>query len=83
MYTVRPFLGTVDGVANVQVMGGKTKEYWITLKPDAMVLLHITPQKITDAFTNSNFILSNGLLNDYRRLYLTITDASTRTRGRH
>ena len=35
-YTVRPFLGTVDGVANVQVMGGKTKEYWITLKPDVM-----------------------------------------------
>ena len=79
-YTIRPFLGTVDGVANVQVMGGKTKEYWITLKPDVMVSLRITPQKIMDAFGNANFILSNGLLNDYRRLYLTITDASTRTK---
>ncbi|MFI5135584.1 MAG: efflux RND transporter permease subunit, partial [Chitinophagales bacterium] len=79
-YTVRPYLGTVDGVANVQVMGGKTKEYWITLKPDVMTQLRITPQKITDAFSNSNFILSNGLLNDYRRLYLTITDATTRSK---
>ncbi len=79
-YTIRPFLGTVDGVANVQVMGGKTKEYWITLKPDVLTLLKITPQKIIDAFSNANFILSNGLLNDYRRLYLTITDASTRSK---
>ncbi|HYV94538.1 MAG TPA: efflux RND transporter permease subunit [Chitinophagales bacterium] len=79
-YTVRPYLGTVDGVANVQVMGGKTKEYWITLKPDVMTLLRITPQKIMDAFSNANFILSTGLLNDYRRLYLTITDATTRSK---
>lgn len=76
-YTIRPILGTVEGVANVQVMGGKSKEYWIILKPEVMTLLRITPQKIIDAFNNANFILSNGLLNDYRRLYLTITDAST------
>lgn len=79
-YTIRPFLGTVTGVANVQVMGGKTKEYWVTLKPDQLVLLRITPQQIMDAFSNADFILSNGLLNDYRRLYLTITDASTKSK---
>jgi multidrug efflux pump subunit AcrB len=79
-YTVKPYLASIDGVANIQVMGGKTKEYWITLKPEVMTMLRITPQKIVDAFSNSNFILSNGLLNDYRRLYLTITDASTRSK---
>ncbi|MCY7409996.1 MAG: efflux RND transporter permease subunit [Chitinophagales bacterium] len=79
-YTVRPLLGTVEGVANVQVMGGKAKEFWIILKPEKLALLRITPQKITDAFANANFILSNGLINDYRRMYLTITDASTRSK---
>ena len=77
-YTIRPFLGTVNGVADVQVMGGKTKEYWVMLKPQMLALLRITPEQITETFANSNFILSNGLLNDYRRLYLTITDASTK-----
>lgn len=80
LYTIRPFLGSVAGVSNVQVMGGKTKEYWVTLKPDVMTRLRITPEQVNDAFSRSDFILSNGLLNDYRRLYLTVTDASAKSK---
>src|SRR5690242_1089309 len=29
MYTIKPFLSQVDGVAEIRVIGGKTKEYWL------------------------------------------------------
>jgi cobalt-zinc-cadmium resistance protein CzcA len=75
-YTVRPVLATVSGVANIQIMGGKTKEYWIVLKPDKLVSLNITPDQITTALRNTNFISASGLISDYHRLYLTLIDAT-------
>jgi heavy metal efflux system protein len=75
-YTIRPYLAGIGGVSNIQILGGKNKEYWVQLHPDAMVQLGISPVQITNAINNSNFLLSNGLINDYDRLYLTITDAT-------
>src|SRR6266498_339240 len=33
LYTVKPFLSQVSGVAEVRIIGGKQKEYWLTLNP--------------------------------------------------
>jgi len=74
-YTVKPFLSQIEGVSKIQIQGGKEKEFWIELKPDNMLALRITPASVRDAFAKTNFISSNGLINDFRRLYLTITDA--------
>jgi len=38
--------------------------------------LSVTPAMITTALSQSNFISSNGYLNDYNRMYLTVTDAN-------
>src|SRR5436190_7794137 len=76
MYTIKPFLSQVQGVAEVRVIGGKTKEYWLVLNQQKMNSLGITPDLISTALTNTNFIKSNGYLNDYRLMYLTVTDAS-------
>jgi len=75
-YTVKPFLSQSAGVAEVWVIGGKTKEYHIELLPQKMASLGITPAKITTAISQTNFISSNGYLTDYDRLYLTVTDAN-------
>ena len=75
-YTVKPFLSQAVGVAEVWVIGGKTKEYHIELMPQKMAALGITPAKITSALSQTNFISSNGYLTDYKRLYLTVTDAN-------
>ena len=79
LYLVRPQFSMVPGISNVVVRGGKTKEF--VIKPDAvrMIPLGITPQMITDAIGNSNFVTSNGLLSDYRRLYLSLTDTRITT----
>jgi CzcA family heavy metal efflux pump len=79
LYTVKPFLSQVPGVAEVRIIGGKQKEYWLTLKTEKMSTLSITPDALTTALNQTNFIQSNGYLSDYRLLYLTVTDATVHT----
>ncbi|MCB0585757.1 MAG: efflux RND transporter permease subunit [Phaeodactylibacter sp.] len=73
--TAKPFFSQIENVGGVQVQGGKEKEYQIELQPDKMAELGITPQDVANAVGQTGFIASNGYLNDYRRLYLTLTDA--------
>ena len=76
LYMVKPFLSQVSGVAEVRIIGGKQKEYWLTLNPQKMSTLGITPDILSNALTQTNFIQSNGYVSDYRLLYLTVTDAT-------
>ncbi len=76
LYTIKPFLSQVDGVSSVQIQGGRTKEYQVQLLPDQMAALALGPDDISRALTATNFVQSNGYLSDYRRLYLTVTDAT-------
>ncbi|MEO8404842.1 MAG: efflux RND transporter permease subunit [Chitinophagaceae bacterium] len=75
-YTVKPFLSQVTGVSEIRITGGRTKEYWLELNVQKMSTLSITPDLINTALAQTNFIKSNGLLADYRYLYLTVTDAT-------
>ncbi len=75
LFTIKPFLSQVDGVSEVRVIGGKTKEYWLVLNAPKMSALSITPEQISTALAQTNFVQSNGYLSDYRYLYLTLTDA--------
>jgi len=74
LYFIRPRFSQVPGISNVVVRGGKTKEFVIAPDPRRMLPLSLTPQMIIDALGATNFIESNGLLSDYRRLYLNVTD---------
>jgi len=74
-YTVKPFLSQVNGVSEVRSMGGKTKEYWVELNVPKMSAVGITPDVIAGVLSQSDFILANGYLSNYKRLYLTVTNA--------
>jgi CzcA family heavy metal efflux pump len=76
VYTVKPFLSQVQGVSEVRIIGGKQKEYWLKLNAQKMSTLSVTPDMLTTALNQTNFIQSNGYLSDYRLLYLTVTDAT-------
>jgi CzcA family heavy metal efflux pump len=76
IYTIKPFLSQVPGVSEVRVIGGKAKEFWLELDPGKMSALMVTPDSISAAIAQTNFIRSNGYLSDYRYLYLTTTDAT-------
>jgi CzcA family heavy metal efflux pump len=76
LYTIKPFLSQVEGVSSVQVQGGRTKEYQVQLLPDQLAALGLGPDDVATALNATNFVQSNGYLSDYRRLYLTVTDAT-------
>lgn len=78
-YTIKPFLSQVSGVSEVRVIGGRTKEYWLQLDMRKMSTLGITPDMVSTALSQTNFIKSNGYLSDYKYLYLTVTDATVKT----
>ncbi|MFZ0473365.1 MAG: efflux RND transporter permease subunit [Bacteroidales bacterium] len=75
-YIVKPYLSRIAGVASVQVIGGKVKEYRIIPDEGKLSLLKISPQSILDVLQKTDFIKSNGYTIDYNRLYLTVTDAT-------
>jgi heavy metal efflux system protein len=78
-YVVKPFLEQINGIREVAVIGGKNKEYQLVLDPEKMSQLGITPSMIKDILSQTNFIRSNGFVNDFRRLYLSLTDASVKS----
>jgi CzcA family heavy metal efflux pump len=80
-YTVKPFLSQVDGVSEIRVIGGKAKEYWLTLNKQKMSSLGLTPDIISTALSTTNFVKSEGYLSDYKMLYLTVTDATINAMG--
>jgi len=75
-YTIKPYLSRVPGVASVQVIGGKEKEYRIVLDERKLNILKINPLDIQKILQQTDFIKSNGFTIDYNRLYLTVTDAT-------
>jgi len=78
-YTIKPFLSQVPGVAEIRVIGGKSKEFWVRLNAGKMSALSITPDAVNTALSQTNFIKSDGYLSDYKYLYLTVTDASVQS----
>jgi CzcA family heavy metal efflux pump len=74
LYTVRPQFSQITGISNVIVMGGKSKEYVISPIFQKLLAFGLTPNDIITVLSSTNFIESNGLLSDYRRLYLSLTD---------
>ncbi len=73
-FQVRPFLAAVPGVADIAIIGGKTKEYQVILQPAKLSALSITPSQISTAITQANILSSNGYINDHGRLYLNLTN---------
>ncbi len=78
-YTIKPYLSQARGVSEIRIIGGKQKEYWLILDPQKMALLAMTPDSVSGALAQTNFVRSNGYISDYRYMYLTVTDATVHT----
>jgi heavy metal efflux system protein len=79
-YIVKPYISRIPGVASVQVIGGKVKEYRIIPDEDKLRMLKINPLDIPELLQQTDFIKSNGYTVDYNRLYLTVTDATLKNK---
>lgn len=74
LFTVRPQFSQIPGISNVIVRGGKTKEFVVSPAQEKLISLGMSPGDIISSLGNTNFIESSGLLSNYRRLYLSLTD---------
>ena len=74
LYTLRPALSTVQGVARVGVQGGRTEEYRVTVDPDKLQSFHMTLNEVATALSASNVLVAVGKLEQYNKLYLVISD---------
>lgn len=70
----RPLFSQVNGISNVVVRGGKNKEFVVVPDVVKMSSLGISPNTIINIFNANNFVLSNGNVEDFKRLYLSLTD---------
>ncbi len=73
-YQIKPYLASAPGVADIAIIGGKSKEYQIIISPNKIASLGISLQTIQTIVQQSNILESNGYINDHNRLYLTLTD---------
>ncbi len=74
LYDLRPLLASVDGVAEVSVLGGRDAQFQVVVDP---VRLHSHGLSITDvvaALRSGNAVSASGRLEDRSRLFLTIVD---------
>ncbi|MFM9839401.1 MAG: efflux RND transporter permease subunit [Cyclobacteriaceae bacterium] len=71
---LRPIFSQVKGISNVVVRGGRAKDFVVIPDPIKLSSLGLTPASFIAVFNANNFVLSNGYVSDYRRLYLSLTD---------
>ncbi|MBE0651685.1 MAG: efflux RND transporter permease subunit [Bacteroidales bacterium] len=76
LYTVKPYLEQISGIREVDITGGKIKEYQLVLDQQKMSRLGITPEMVDAVLKQTNFIKANGYVDDFRRLYLSLTNAN-------
>lgn len=71
-----PYLSQATGVAVVRNTGGQKKEYWIEPDQLKMTMLALDVDTVLQVLQHNNFVTANGYFSDYRRLYLSVTEAS-------
>ncbi|NOX66593.1 MAG: efflux RND transporter permease subunit [Chlorobi bacterium] len=74
VYTIRPQLASIPGVFNVEVMGGKEREYRVNLDPAKLAAYHIDFRNIENALKQTNDLKFVGRLEESNKLYLNIAD---------
>lgn len=57
---VQPNLETVDGVAQVNILGGQTYAMRVFLDPIKMAAFHIAPAEVTQVLNSNNFLTAAG-----------------------
>ncbi|MGI4792449.1 MAG: efflux RND transporter permease subunit [Janthinobacterium lividum] len=60
LYTLRPRLAKLPGVAQVRVTGGDTPEYLVAVRPEALAARGLTLQDVQDAIAKANNVSSVG-----------------------
>jgi len=78
-YQLVPLLSSIDGVARVRIMGGKSLEYRVEVDPEKLSAYGLSFRDVTRALSAANVLQAVGRVEDHYKLYLTLSD--TRIHG--
>jgi len=79
IYQIAPALSSIDGVAQVEVLGGRQAEYQVLLDPALLQSHGLTPADVARALSAGNVVTAVGRLEDRYRLYLALSDTRLKT----
>lgn len=78
-YTIKPRLARLAGIADVQVSGGKVREYHIKVSAEKLNARNVSLQQVADAVKNSNILASPGLVEENHGLELALVSGQATT----
>ena len=79
LYQIRPALMKVKGVASVEVTGGDTREFLVTVSPEKLAVYRLDIRQVADAIQKTNFISSTGIINNNFQMYLGLVSGLFKT----
>jgi multidrug efflux pump subunit AcrB len=71
-YTLKPALVRIPGVSQVQIQGGRQREFQVRLDPRALAGHALAASDVAQAIRASNDVVSTGLSEQNHELYLTL-----------
>ncbi|MFI5253074.1 MAG: efflux RND transporter permease subunit [Bacteroidota bacterium] len=74
LYTVRPALSRIRGVAQVRIVGGRTREFLVTIDPLKLAAYHLDIRQVSDALQKTNLVAAVGFMDANFHLNLTLVD---------
>lgn len=74
-YQLRPLLASVPGVASVDVLGGREKEYHVLVDPARLQSLGLSVEDLARTLAANNTVVAAGRMEDRYRLYLVLADS--------
>jgi CzcA family heavy metal efflux pump len=77
-YTLKPELIRIPGVSQVQVQGGRRREFQVRLDRQALDGRRLSAADVVDAVRKNDQILSAGLVEKNHELYLSLVDGRAR-----
>ena len=73
-YTIRPALVRISGIAEVVVVGGKQREFLVTVNPQKLQSYGLSVDDVSSAIAKTNFVSATGLAERNYQIYLTLVN---------
>ncbi|MBF6568632.1 MAG: efflux RND transporter permease subunit [Candidatus Binataceae bacterium] len=75
-YDIAPSFHRINGVYQVELVGGKYREFVVRLNPAQMLAYGLSPQQVIDGLKKANVIASAGRVIDLHRMLLTVVNSN-------
>jgi len=78
-YQIKPVLTGIPGVAQVRTVGGRQKEYWVSVDPREAASFKLGLDKIGDAIAKSNEVTSVGHFNAFAQRQIVLVSGAPKS----